>query len=50
MQLQINADFIEDLGLDSLDLVECVMFVEDEFGTFLSARRALSRLIFICAP
>eukprot|EP00037_Helgoeca_nana_P027668 m.318139 g.318139 ORF g.318139 m.318139 type:complete len:128 (+) comp27569_c0_seq1:2015-2398(+) len=40
-KLQINADFIEDLGLDSLDLVECVMFVEDEFAIELSDDQAL---------
>lgn len=27
-----EACFIEDLGMDSLDLVECVMAIEEEFG------------------
>lgn len=38
-QLTLEADFIKDLGLDSLDVVECVMAIEDEF----SKRRALER-------
>lgn len=32
MQLTIDAHFINDLGLDSLDVVEIVMAFEDEFG------------------
>ena len=39
-QLGVNADqinpgakFIEDLGADSLDLVELIMALEEEFGT-----------------
>ena len=31
-QLDPNAHFVKDLGLDSLDAVEIVMAVEDEFG------------------
>lgn len=27
-----EANFIDDLGLDSLDVVELVMAIEDEFG------------------
>jgi acyl carrier protein len=31
-QLTANASFIEDLGADSLDTVELVMALEEEFG------------------
>jgi len=31
-QLQPEAKFIEDLGADSLDIVELVMALEEEFG------------------
>uniref|UniRef100_A0A1I7Z629 Acyl carrier protein n=1 Tax=Steinernema glaseri TaxID=37863 RepID=A0A1I7Z629_9BILA len=31
-QLTLDAKFVEDLGLDSLDKVEIVMSLEDEFG------------------
>jgi acyl carrier protein len=31
-QLTAEAKFIEDLGADSLDIVELVMALEDEFG------------------
>jgi acyl carrier protein len=31
-QLQPDAKFIEDLGADSLDIVELVMALEEEFG------------------
>ena len=31
----MDAHFINDLGLDSLDVVEIVMFLEDEFGMFI---------------
>ena len=31
-QLQPEAKFIEDLGVDSLDIVELVMALEEEFG------------------
>lgn len=36
LQLTLDAEFIKDMGLDSLDVVECVMAVEDEFGTPVS--------------
>ena len=32
VQLAVDAHFINDLGLDSLDVVEIIMAVEDEFG------------------
>ena len=31
-EVQPNASFIEDLGADSLDIVELVMAMEEEFG------------------
>ena len=30
--LSLNSDFIKDLGLDSLDQVDIVIAMEDEFG------------------
>lgn len=32
MQLSLESHFINDLGLDSLDHVEVIMAIEDEFG------------------
>lgn len=32
LQLSIDSHFINDLGLDSLDHVEVIMAMEDEFG------------------
>ncbi|MBT3475921.1 acyl carrier protein [bacterium] len=31
-EVALDAQFIEDLGADSLDLVELIMSMEDEFG------------------
>jgi len=31
-QVTLEASFIEDLGADSLDIVELIMSMEDEFG------------------
>ncbi len=31
-KLQEDANFVDDLGLDSLDVVELIMALEDEFG------------------
>lgn len=31
-QLQVSSHFMKDLGLDSLDQVEIIMAMEDEFG------------------
>jgi acyl carrier protein len=31
-QVVMDASFIEDLGADSLDIVELIMSMEDEFG------------------
>lgn len=32
VQLSLNSHFMQDLGLDSLDHVEIIMAIEDEFG------------------
>ena len=32
LQLSVDSHFMNDLGLDSLDHVEVVMAMEDEFG------------------
>lgn len=34
-QVSLEAHFLNDLGLDSLDSVEIVMAFEDEFGLYL---------------
>lgn len=33
-QLTVESHFLQDLGLDSLDHVEVIMAMEDEFGTY----------------
>ena len=35
-EVTLNASFIEDLGADSLDLVELIMSMEDEYGLEIS--------------
>lgn len=35
-QLTMETNFVEDLGADSLDAVEIIMAVEDEFGIEVS--------------
>lgn len=35
-EITLEASFIEDLGADSLDLVELIMSMEDEFGLEIS--------------
>ena len=39
-QVQPDAKFVEDLGADSLDTVELVMALEEEFGTQIPAEEA----------
>ncbi|XP_046621868.1 acyl carrier protein, mitochondrial isoform X2 [Neodiprion virginianus] len=39
-KLDLNSHFIEDLGLDSLDHVEVIMAMEDEFGFEIPDRDA----------
>ena len=36
LQVTLEAHFVNDLGLDSLDVVEIVMAFEDEFGRFIT--------------
>lgn len=38
-----------ELGLDSLDIVECVVAIEDEFGTYLCCSMLRDRLISLQA-
>ena len=33
-KLSLKSNFIKDLGLDSLDNVDIIIAMEDEFGTF----------------
>lgn len=41
-EITLEASFIEDLGADSLDLVELIMSMEDEFGLEISDEDAES--------
>ena len=41
LQLSVNSHFMKDVGLDSLDQVEIIMAMEDEFGN-------TPRLSWIC--
>jgi acyl carrier protein len=41
----LGSHFIKDLGLDSLDHVEVIMAIEDEFGFEVSSRIAVTQLI-----
>lgn len=39
LQIQMSSHFMKDLGLDSLDQVEIIMAMEDEFGKCLDLAR-----------
>ncbi len=41
-KVQLNAKLIEDLGADSLDMVEMLMLVEEEFGLSIPDEDALN--------
>jgi acyl carrier protein len=41
-EISLESSFIEDLGADSLDLVELIMSMEDEFGLEISDEDAES--------
>lgn len=45
LQLSVNSHFMKDLGLDSLDQVEIIMAMEDEFGKAQSSVYILRFLI-----
>ena len=47
LQVTMDAHFINDLGLDSLDAVEIVMAFEDEFGKVLIA---MGEVVLIVSP
>lgn len=44
-QLQVSSHFMKDLGLDSLDQVEIIMAMEDEFGSYHHSAVTLRILI-----
>ncbi len=39
-QVEIGAKFVDDLGADSLDLVELIMALEEKFGVEISDEQA----------
>lgn len=41
-KVQLNAKLIEDLGADSLDMVEMLMLVEEEFGLSIPDEDAIN--------
>lgn len=41
-EVEVNTAFVEDLGADSLDIVELIMALEEEFGVEISDEKAES--------
>jgi len=39
-QVELSAKFVDDLGADSLDLVELIMALEEKFGVEISDEQA----------
>jgi NADH dehydrogenase (ubiquinone) 1 alpha/beta subcomplex 1, acyl-carrier protein len=46
-QLTLDTHFLNDLGLDSLDHVEIIMAMEDEFGNYLNNSLSEKSQIFV---
>jgi len=45
VQLTLESHFMNDLGLDSLDHVEVILAMEDEFGNLLSFCNVLNIIL-----
>jgi acyl carrier protein len=46
-QLTLDSHFMNDLGLDSLDHVEVIMAMEDEFGMYMQSHYLVTNEICI---
>lgn len=49
LKLQTSSHFMKDLGLDSLDQVEIIMAMEDEFGLYLHLQLFIISLFSLVA-